>query len=124
MIVINNTTAEKILSQFFSINTALHQAHLTTSSFAEHKGYEFAYDAMLEFEDEIMERLFGYNPKERNQVNITTITLVSKANLPNAIEVLSKSIKAYSAGKYADLENIADSISGIASKLTYLLTLK
>lgn len=124
MIVINNPTAEKILGQFFSITTALHQAHLTTGSYAEHNAYGYGYDAMLGFQDEVMEKIFGYSPAAKSQVKITTVVLASKETLPTTIESLSKTIKSFSNGKYSDLDNLADSISGAASKLAYLLTLK
>ena len=88
---------------------------------------DFAYDAITELKDEIIEKAIGYTGQRYKRVNLTTIegdpeTLSSQ--IADEIMAFGKYLESYSElNGYCDLENLAQSYSGVGAKLKYLLTL-
>lgn len=122
-------TPEDIQSKLFYFSDAAHKLHLDTKSFAEHKALGKFYEGLVDFRDEISEKLMGYMDGKR-------IGSISVGKLPEysagASMDLAKEVCdfAYDLCEFADekefidIENVAQSLSGLAASTKYLLTLK
>lgn len=102
--------------------------HLETKSFSEHKALNKLYDGLVGFQDDILETLMGYTGERIGATVVVDLPDYSKGEP----EKLTKQIMDFAyvlyewAGKkkYCDIENMAQSLSGLAARCTYLLTLK
>ena len=122
-------TPEDIQSKLFYFSDAAHKLHLDTKSFAEHKALGKFYESLVDFRDEISEKLMGYMDGKR-------IGGFSVGKLPEYSAGASMDLAgevcdfAYNLCEFADekgfidLENVAQSLSGLAAQTKYLLTLK
>lgn len=119
-------TPELIASKFSYFHEQLHLLHWQTTSYAEHQALNF-YDKMVDYKDDVMEKIMGYTGKRPKAFKIDAI----KDYTPGASTVVISEIIKFAADleKYADgnnmpdICNIAQSISGDAAKVKYLLTL-
>ena len=118
-------TTEDIASKLAYFHEQIHMIHWETRSFAEHKALGGFYELLQEFKDDVVEKLMGYSGKRIKSLKIEPI-------LPNADaskitdEVLKFAEELQSHGdsnKYWDISNMAQSLSGEAAKIKYLLTL-
>lgn len=121
-------TPEYIQGKLFSFADISHKYHLDTMSYAEHRAIGKMYEALVGFKDEVSEKLMGYMGGKRiGKIKLDEIPEYSKGSAKTLSEdILEFSYELYEwAGKkkYCDIENIAQSISGLASQTIYLLTL-
>lgn len=121
-------TPEIIQGKLFYFSDAAHKLHLDTKSFAQHKALNSLYKGLIEFRDDISETLMGYlDGKRIGSIKIGELPEYSN----NAANKLAEEIKdfAYELYEYGeekqfcDIENTAQSLSGLAAKTIYLLTL-
>lgn len=122
-------TPESIQSKLFSLSDIAHKLHLDTKSYAEHKALGKLYEGLVDFRDEISEKIMGYqNGKRIGKLKLEDIPEYTEgAPLKLANDVLDFAYELYEwAGEkhYCDIENIAQSLSGLGSQTVYLLTLK
>ncbi len=122
-------TPEYIQGKLFSFHNAAHKFHLNTKSFAEHSAMNGLYTSLVDFKDEISEKLMGYMNGERiGDISIDKIPNYSTGvseNLANEILIFAKKLNEWAGeNEYCDIENIAQELSGEAAKTIYLLTLK
>lgn len=122
-------TPEAIQSKLFSLSDAAHKLHLDTKSYAEHKALGKLYEGLVDFRDEISEKLMGYQSGKRiGKLKLEDIPeYTDGASLKLANEVLDFAYELYEwAGEkhYCDIENTAQSLSGLGAQTVYLLTLK
>ena len=121
-------TPELIQGKLFSLRTQAHKLHLDTRSLGEHKALGKLYEGLGGFADEISEKLMGYQKGKR--IGVPELEKLQ----PYSNEAVSKLVKdgmdfSYALyewsgkKKYCDLENIAQSLSGLFAKTEYLLTL-
>lgn len=123
-----NLTPEYIQGKLFSFHNIAHKFHLDTRSFAEHKALDGLYKDLVDFKDNISELIMGYMGGKRiGSIRMDEIPEYSHS----AAVKLCEEIKSFSYDlemwaedkKYCDIENTAQSISGLAAKTIYLLTL-
>lgn len=121
-------TPEYIQGKLFSFHNIAHKFHLDTKSFAQHKCLDNLYKELVEFKDDISEKLMGYMGGKR----IGSITLDPIPNYSeSAAKKLASDVMDFGAEleewaenkNYCDIENIAQSLSGIGAETAYLLTL-
>lgn len=117
------TVAAKL--SFFYDQT--HLLHWQTRSYAEHKALGDFYNKLLDFKDEIVEKLMGYQNRRVKAFKIPAISdysLGAPLKLVELVDKFAKQLENWS-GKngYCDIENIAQSLSGEAQKTKYLLSL-
>lgn len=112
---------------FYFANVAKH-FHLETDSFAVHKALGETYDSISSFQDSICEALMGYLDGDR--IGVIKIDDMPEYSLKNskqlAEDLIDFSYQLYEWSgekKYCDIENMAQSLSGVGAKLKYLLTL-
>ena len=121
-------TPEKIQSKLFWFHDVAHKFHLDTKSFAIHKATNFLYKELVEFKDDICELLQGYTGETIGEIEIDKIPKYSDAaTVKLAKDLMDFAYQVYEYGeenKYCDIENTAQSLSGIAAKFNFLLTLK
>jgi len=121
-------TPEYIQGKLFSFHDISHKFHLDTKSFAEHKALDFLYKSLGDFKDEISEKLMGYlGGKRIGKIAIDEIPSYSQESVSKLVsDIQDFAYELYEwAGekKYCDIENISQSLSGVAAKTKYLLTL-
>lgn len=121
-------TPEFIQGKLFSYADIAHKFHLDTTSYAEHKAMDKLYSGLVEFKDSISEMLMGYlGGKRIGKIKLDEIPEYSKgkcADLCNDVSEFSYELYEWAGKKkYCDIENTAQSLSGLAASTTYLLTL-
>ena len=124
---ISTLTPEAIQAKLFYFHDASHKFHLSTTSFAEHKATDYAYNELLNFKDEISEKLQGYLGKMIGSIKTESIpdyTTSSSKKLAKEIMDFAKDLEEYAEDKeFCDIQNIAQGLSGVGAKLNYLLML-
>ncbi len=121
-------TPEYIQSKLFSFHNKAHKFHLDTRSYAEHKTLDTLYTELVSFKDDICELIMGYMDGKR--IGKVTLDEVPEYSHAESLK-LAKDIKAFSyelemwaeEKKYCDISNVAQSLSGLAAKTLYKLTL-
>lgn len=116
-------TLESIAAKLTYFEEQIHLIHFQTSSHAEHSALNF-YDYIHDFKDEVLEKLMGYVGRKVKAYKAEPI--VDNADSTAVVSALIDwSYKLYEwAGDnhYCDVENMAQALSGEASKTRYLLT--
>ena len=120
-------TPEEIISSLFSFHNNAHFYHLQTSSFAEHKALDNLYKELVEFKDEISEKLLGYTGRRFLSISYQSTpayTVGVSTTLCTDIMNFSRRLGDLAQGKgWKDIYNISDSLHGLAAQTKYLLTL-
>lgn len=121
-------TPETIQAKLFSLRTQAHKFHLDTRSFAEHKALGKIYDALGDFTDSISEKIMGYqNGKRIGLGKCDELKAYSQDALNTMVKEgleFAKRLEDWATKKnYADIQNIAQSLSGEFAQTAYLLTL-
>lgn len=121
-------TPEIVKGKLFSFRNAAHSLHLDTKSFAEHNALDKLYNSLTDFTDEISEKIMGYmNGRRIGQCKLDPLPTYSGTAslvLVNEIMNFSKQLQDWaSKNNYIDIENISQSLSGLASQTLYRLTL-
>lgn len=121
-------TPELIQSKLFYLSDAAHKLHLDTKSFAQHKALGKLYEGLIDFRDEISEKLMGYMDGKRiGAIKVGVLPEFSdKAPMELAKEVREFGIdleEFAEENEYSDITNIAQSLSGLGASTVYLLTL-
>lgn len=122
----SSLTIENVAAKFSYFIEQFHLLHWQTSSIAEHQALSI-YDGLLDYQDEIIEKMMGYLGRRPKSFKIDIIVDYS-AGAPMRIAQelceFTKTLKSYAEmNNMLDIANLADSISGEANKLKYLLTL-
>jgi hypothetical protein len=117
-------TLESIASKIITFELQLQLMHWQTSSYAEHKALGGLYEYLQGFRDGLTEKLMGYTGKKPSSLSVGSITAMSAMSICMEICTFASSLKSYAeSNTYMDIGNMADELSGEASKTKYLLTL-
>jgi len=121
-------TPEIIKGKLFSFHNSAHSLHLDTRSFAEHKALEHLYTELVGFKDELLELLMGYqNGKRVGKAKLEDLPVYSQEAVTQMVKdglEFSSSLEQWAEDKeYCDIENTAQSLSGLFARTQYLLTL-
>lgn len=121
-------TPEEIQGQLFAFRSTAHKLHLDTRSYAEHKALGGLYESMGDFADEISEKVMGYMGGKRigksPQPELPVYSKEAVTGLCDDIVDFASKLETWATSKkYADIQNIAQSLSGLGAKTKYLLTL-
>lgn len=122
-------TPQYIKERLFYFSDAAHSFHLETKSFAQHKALSELYEGLITFRDDICELLMGYLGGERiGAVNVGKLpeyTADAPMQLAKDVQDFAYEVYEWAEEKhYCDIENTAQSLSGLSAKTVYLLTLK
>jgi hypothetical protein len=117
-------TLESIASKLITMELQLQLLHWQTSSYAEHKAVGRLYEYLQGFRDGMTEKLMGYTSRKPSSLSVGTIGTMPAMSICMDICTFASSLKSYAeANNYMDIGNMADELSGEASKTKYLLTL-
>jgi len=120
-------TPEYIQGRLFYFHDVAHKYHLDTRSFAEHKALDTLYKDLVEFKDNICELLMGYTGKRIGKISIGDMPLYSPeetVKMVNELKDFAYDLYEWAGDKkYCDIENTAQSLSGLAASTLYKLTL-
>lgn len=124
----SSLTPEVIQSKLFYMSDAAHKLHLDTKSFAQHKALGKLYEGLIDFRDDISEKLMGYMDGKRiGAIKVGALPEFSeKAAMDLAKEVREFGLELEEfaeENEFSDIENIAQSLSGLGAQTVYLLTL-
>ena len=121
-------TKENIVSQLFYFHSQAHFLHLQTTSYSEHKTLDNLYKELVEFKDDISEKILGYEGgRLASLANPQFFPYDPKASvkLCDMIMTFALSLESFAERKnYRHLANIAQSLHGLGAETKYLLTLK
>lgn len=117
-------TLEVIAGKLTYFHEQLHLLHWQTKSYAEHQALGGLYDYVHSFKDDIVEKIMGYSGKRPSVFKIEPLTMTSSTLVVDELLQFAGKLKQYGeANSYHDVCNLADSLSGEAAKIKYLLTL-
>lgn len=120
----NSLTLETIAGKLTYFQEQLHLLHWQTTSYAQHKALGKLYEYVQDFKDGLIEKLMGYTGKRPGIFKIDPLTNCTAIACVESLCNFASELKRYGdANNYHDIGNLADSLSGEASKTKYLLTL-
>ena len=115
---------ETIAGKLTYFHEQLHLTHWQTTSYAEHKSLGKLYEYVQDFKDDVIEKLMGYTGKRPTPYKIEPLINCTGNECVSNILSFASSLKSYGeANSYHDIANLADALSGEATKTKYLLTL-
>ena len=120
----NGLTLESIAAKLTYFHEQLHLLHWQTTSYAEHQALGGLYDYVHDFKDDIVEKIMGYTGKRPTPYKIEALTNCTASQCVSDLMNFATALKGYGErNAYHDVCNLADSLSGEAAKVKYLLTL-
>lgn len=125
-----NMTPEEIRNKLFYFHDAAHIYHHETMGGWEHEALGKLYTELVDFKDDIPEKIMGYMDGKRiggyKALQVPEYTGKESSNkLVKEIISFAKSLEEWAEEKeYCDISNIAQSLSGLGAKTVYRLTLK
>ena len=114
---------EIVLGQLFQSRDIMHLTHLATTSYAEHKALNKAYDGLLSLLDDLIESYYGTTGKRLNIKIPASEYVNAEAHIKYIKEYLMKNRTVFGKDN-THLQNIIDEIIALYSKTQYLLTLQ
>jgi Family of unknown function (DUF5856) len=116
---------ESVTAKLTYFQVQLHLLHWQTTSFAEHKALDTIYSFVVDFTDEVVEKLMGYANRRVKVFKLEPLSQENSLAVINSIIAFAYTLIEWAeANHYCDIENLAQSLSGEAAKTKYLLTLK
>ena len=121
----NSLTVETVAAKLIYFETQLQLLHWQTQSYAEHMALGGLYEFVHDFRDGVIEKLMGYTGKRVKSLKLYPVSdAIACAAVVADLENFAQNLVQWSgSNKYADIENLAQSLSGEAVKTKYLLTL-
>jgi DNA-binding ferritin-like protein len=96
-------------------------AHYTTKHFPAHEALGRTYDGIEEILDGITEQLIGYSGIDPTSLVIGTVSISTPKELADAIISGADKLQSFARGKkYANIENLAQELSGLGATLKFL----
>ncbi len=115
---------ESIAAKLTYFHEQLHLTHWQTTSYAEHQATGALYDYVHDFKDGLIEKIMGYTGKRPTPYKIEPLTNCTANQCVADLLGFASQLKAYGErNSFHDVCNLADSLSGEAAKVRYLLTL-
>jgi hypothetical protein len=116
---------ETIAGKLTYFHEQLHLLHWTTTSYAEHQALGGLYDYVHDFKDGVIEKLMGYTGKRPKAPKMEPLSDTASASIVvSELMSFASSLKSFGESNgFHDISNLADSLSGEAAKVRYLLTL-
>jgi DNA-binding ferritin-like protein len=116
-----------IASKLFSLPVKVQFCHHNTHSFSAHKALDKSYDSLNDLKDEIIEKIIGYSGTRYTELVIPKYSKYTEAmNKEVAKDIMDfgKQLEEWAEKQeFCDIENLAQSYSGVGAQLNYLLTL-
>ena len=113
---------EIVLGQLFQSRDILHLTHLATTSYAEHKALNKAYDQLLDLVDSLIESYYGTIGKRLNIKIPASEYMNANAHITYIKDYIVKHRGVFGKDN-THLQNIIDEIVALYSKTQYLLSL-
>jgi DNA-binding ferritin-like protein len=124
MLTASELSIESIASKLTHFHIQLHLIHWQTQGYAEHICLGNLYDYVHDFKDELVEKLMGYAGRRITGIDIKPVVATSSVSVVTELISFAAQLKQYAESNgYNDVSNMADSLSGEAAKIKYLLTL-
>lgn len=115
---------ETIAAKLTYFHEQLNLLHWQTTSYAEHQATGALYDYVHDFKDGLIEKIMGYTGKRPTPYKIEPLTNCTANQCVADLLSFASQLKAYGErNSFHDVCNLADSLSGEAAKVRYLLTL-
>jgi hypothetical protein len=115
---------DSIAAKLTYFHEQLHLLHWQTTSYAEHQATGALYDYVHDFKDGLIEKIMGYTGKRPSPYKIEPLTNCTANQCVSDLLAFASQLKQYGEkNSFHDVCNLADSLSGEAAKVRYLLTL-
>ena len=115
---------ESIAAKLTYFHEQLHLLHWQTTSYAEHQALGGLYDYVHDFKDGVVEKIMGYTGKRPSAYKIEPLGGANPTSVVSELMSFASQLKMYGEkNSFHDVCNLADSLSGEAAKVRYLLTL-
>lgn len=119
-------TPLKVKQKLFEVRDVIHDLHLNTTSYAEHKALNAFYDAWTDLMDKFLEVWYGKYGRMKGSIHIDSNTEQNLTSYLVSLQIfLNKDIITIIDGEIdSDLENIIADMKQLVNQTLYLLTLK
>lgn len=119
-------TPLKVKQKLFEVRDVIHDLHLNSTSYAEHKALNAFYDAWTDLMDKFLETWYGKYGRAKGSIHIDSNTDQNLTSYLIGIQVfLNKDILTIIDGEIdSDLDNIIADMKGLVNQTIYLLSLK
>jgi hypothetical protein len=116
---------EIVASKLLYFQEQIHLLHWRTNSYAEHMALGGLYEFIQSFRDDVVEKLMGYASRKVNLFKPELLSeSISSNEVVDSLITFSHSLMTWArSNQYCDVDNMAQSLSGEAAKIKYLLTL-
>jgi DNA-binding ferritin-like protein len=122
--VSNELSLESIAAKLTYFHEQLHLLHWQTTNYAQHKSLGKLYEYVQNFKDDVVEKIMGYTGKRPTVYKLEPLTNCTAMQCVIDLMSFASQLKAYGEkNSFHDVCNLADSLSGEAAKVKYLLTL-
>jgi hypothetical protein len=110
-----------LISELHEVLMCTKLSHYSTKSFAQHEALGQTYDSINELVDSITERILGYTNDTLTSFNFKEILSTPASMLGTRIIGLAERLeKTAKENNWPDVENLAQELSGVGAKLSYL----
>jgi len=117
-------TLDTIAGKLTYFQEQLQLLHWQTTSYAEHQALGGLYDFVHDFKDGLIEKIMGYTQKRPGVFKIPALSNSTSQSCINDLLLFATQLKQYGdMNGFHDVGNLADTLSGEAAKVRYLLTL-
>lgn len=118
---------DRIACQLFSLPSKAQFVHHSTKSFEIHAAMDKLYDGLEGMKDEIIEKCMGYTGTRYKNLKIEVYPTYSDAlslTICKEVMAFAKELEDWAEeNNYCDIENLAQSYSGLAAHCLYRLSL-
>jgi hypothetical protein len=118
---------DEIASKLFSLPVKAHFIHHSTKLFPMHEAMGKLYDGLEDAKDELIEKCIGYTGMRYKTLKVETYPMYSDAlavQVAKEVMMFAKDLEDWAEENgYCDIENLAQSYSGLGAHALYRLTL-
>jgi DNA-binding ferritin-like protein len=120
----SSLTIESIIEKLFYFQIEVQMLHWKTKNYAEHKATGNLYEYIVEFKDDVVEKIMGYTGTTPITIAVFSYKEENFLTILSRIQDFSNQLKMYGEKNgYHDVCNKADELSGMVAKTKYLSTL-
>lgn len=119
-----NSKEQEMFDRLHALFMQVKCSHYNTKSFAAHKAFDDTFEEFEDLVDSISEQLMGYTGHRPDHFALGTVKALNAMEMGNAIVSFASDLESWAtAGRYPNLENLSQEVSGVGAKLKYLATL-
>lgn len=115
---------QDIFSRLHALLMQVKASHYATRSYAAHKAFDRTYKGLDDLADSISEQIIGYTGIRPEKFVLGSLEPLSATDMASMLCNFADELEAWAvAGRYPNIENLSQELSGVGAELKYLATL-